>query len=165
MANNSSSRINWKEVKIFPSSSHTLEGSRTIKNYCMGGNAIVTLISPSGEHHSYYIRAPWKEDKGDFASDIRFVYHKEKHNRWKYVGEIFNDGTRFKRTKSSCYWEENKVFKGAAYIVKMMNRDFPTSMVLKHGGCCSRCGRELTDPVSIERGLGPKCHRILSHGL
>lgn len=26
-----------------------------------------------------------------------------------------------------------------------------------HSGRCSKCGRELTDPVSIENGLGPVC--------
>jgi hypothetical protein len=34
-------------------------------------------------------------------------------------------------------------------------------------GKCSRCGAELTDPVSVERGIGPECvkcvawHRIV----
>lgn len=157
------SKINWKEVRTYPQSSHTLEGSRNIKDYCMGGNAIVTLTSPTKIHHTYYIRAPWKEDKNDFSNDIRFVYHRESNGRWSYVGEICNDGTKFRKTKSSRYWQHDKIFKGAVYIVKMMNYDFDTPMKLHHEGCCSRCGKQLTDPISIERGLGPKCYRILSH--
>ena len=30
-----------------------------------------------------------------------------------------------------------------------------------HQGVCSHCGRVLTDPKSIERGIGPKCYEIL----
>ena len=26
-----------------------------------------------------------------------------------------------------------------------------------HEGCCGRCGRLLTDPESVERGIGPEC--------
>ena len=158
-----SSKINWKEVRTYPESSHVLIGSQTIRDYCMGGNAIVTLASPTHVHHTYYIRAPWKEDKDEFASDIRFVYHKERNGRWTYVGEICNNGTKFRKTKSSRYYETDKIFKGAAYVVKMMNRDFETPMILQHEGCCSRCGKRLTDPVSIQRGLGPNCYRILNH--
>lgn len=25
-------------------------------------------------------------------------------------------------------------------------------------GCCSNCGKELTDPISLERGIGPDCY-------
>lgn len=164
MANNFN-KIKWNEVKLYPSSSHVLEGSDNIKRYCMGGNAIVTLTSPTKVHHSYYIRAPWKEDKEQFASDIRFVYHRERNGRWVYVGEICNNGTKFRKTKSSRYWKHDRVFKGAVYIVKMMNYDFDTPMVLQHEGCCARCGRQLTDPISIERGLGPKCYGILKNGV
>lgn len=31
--------------------------------------------------------------------------------------------------------------------------------VLAAGGLCRRCGRQLTDPVSVARGVGPECVR------
>lgn len=155
------SKINWREVKKYPLSAHRLEGKEAIKNYCMGGNAIVTLTSPSNVHYSYYIRSPWMEDKDDFNKDIRFVYVMNSSNKWMYVGELCNNGSAFRKTKNSQYWEDSPEFKGMQYVVKMMNKDFNTPMILQHEGCCSRCGRRLVDPVSIERGLGPKCYNLL----
>lgn len=35
---------------------------------------------------------------------------------------------------------------------------------LWHHGECSMCGRALTDPKSIERGIGPVCYEALSRG-
>lgn len=152
---------NWSEVKTFPLSAHRLIGAKVIKDYCMGGNAIVTLTSPTKVHHTYYIRAPYKEDKADFTSDVRFVYALAEEDQWKYVGQLLKDGTIFRATKNSVYGTASQVFKGVKYLVKMMNSDFDTPMMLQHEGCCSKCGRRLTDPVSIERGIGPKCYKLL----
>jgi hypothetical protein len=33
----------------------------------------------------------------------------------------------------------------------------PGSVDVLHSGRCGRCGRTLTTPDSIERGLGPEC--------
>ena len=35
--------------------------------------------------------------------------------------------------------------------------DMPKQLEFWHEGRCARCARPLTDPVSIERGLGPEC--------
>lgn len=157
-------RINWKEVQMFPLSAHVLKGPEAIKNYCMSGNAIVTMTSPSGTHYTYYIRAPWQDDKNDFEGDVRFVYCLGTDGRWFYVGGLYKNGTLFRSTRNSSVSMDSPSFKGALYLVKMMNRDFETPMVVQHEGACGRCGRRLTDPVSIERGIGPKCYSFLTNG-
>ena len=154
-------KINWREVRKYPLSAHRLQGKENIKNYCMGGNAIVTLTSPSNIHYSYYIRSPWMEDKDEFRKDVRFVYVMNSSNRWIYLGELCNNGQIFRKTYSSQFDVDTNEFKGMMYVVKMMNRDLNTPMILQHEGCCSRCGRRLVDPISIERGLGPKCFNLL----
>ncbi len=135
-------KINWDQVCMFPEEAHRLEGSKVIKEYCMGGNAIVTLSSPSGVHHSYYIRAPWRDDKDEFEDDVRFVYVLDSVGSWKYVGGLYNNGRLFRTTYNSWYTKESPEFKGMQYIVRMMNSDFHTSMVLQHEGCCARCGKK-----------------------
>lgn len=35
--------------------------------------------------------------------------------------------------------------------------EMPDQLEFWHEGRCAACGRVLTDPVSIERGLGPEC--------
>jgi hypothetical protein len=39
---------------------------------------------------------------------------------------------------------------------------FEAQAELAEADLCGRCGRELTDPVSIERGLGPDCFGALT---
>ena len=34
-----------------------------------------------------------------------------------------------------------------------------TSIEIFHDGRCGRCGRQLTDPTSVETGLGPYCRK------
>lgn len=149
---------------MFPLSSHRLRGAENIKRYCMSGNAIVTLTSPTGVHYTYYIRAPWQEDKDDFTSDVRFVYVLGTEGRWKYVGGLYGDGTYFRSTQNSSISSRSPVFRGVIYLVKMMNIEFETPMIVQHEGVCGRCGRRLTDPISIERGIGPKCRNLLYNG-
>lgn len=156
--------INWKEVQLYPLSAHRLVGAKSIKEYCMGGNAIVTLTSPTGVHYTYYIRAPWQDDKEEFTKDVRFVYALGAEQKWFYIGGLYKNGTSFRSTKNSTVSGRSPVFKGVVYLVKMMNRDFDTPMIVQHEGCCSRCGRRLTDPISIERGIGPKCYTMLYNG-
>ena len=70
---------------------------------------------------------------------------------------------------------DNIVHKGAKGIssasksVKVLNwamavingyKDLPAGYDTKHSGSCGRCGRELTDPESIKRGLGPTCAEL-----
>lgn len=151
--------INWREVKMYPESSYELRDRNVIREYCLGGKAIVTLLSPTGKYHSYYICTPWMEDKDEFSDTIRFVYVLNKLHRWVYLGELCNDGQFFRKTKNSKYMSGSEEFKGMVYIVKLMNKDVKTPMKLYHAGCCSRCGRKLTDPISIERGFGTKCYK------
>jgi len=46
-------------------------------------------------------------------------------------------------------------------MIKKDLRELEASAKLKHGACgygiCARCGRTLTNPESIARGLGPEC--------
>ena len=158
------SKINWSEVQKYPESAHRLVGAKNIKNYCMSGNAIVTLTSPTGVHYSYYIRAPWMKDKDEFDSDIRFVYVFGSEAKWNYLGELSHNGLKFRVTRNSYHADCSPEFKGMLYIVRMMHRDFETPMILQHEGCCGRCGRRLIDPVSIERGIGPKCYNLIYGG-
>src|ERR1019366_4832357 len=38
----------------------------------------------------------------------------------------------------------------------------PANLEVWHEGKCGRCGRKLTVPESIERGIGPECERLMA---
>ena len=136
-----------------------LTGSNRIKNYIMGGHGVVTLISDvSGVHHTYSFQAPQNKKQGD---DVMFISTLINGSEWNYVG-MYRNGA-FKLTAKSKYGTDTSIVKGVAYIFKLMlNPDFHDDrMHLLHEGICSRCGRPLTNPASIELGIGPTCYSKL----
>lgn len=54
-------------------------------------------------------------------------------------------------------WEAAPEEGPAGYPRKEIQNRFSVLAEFWHSGRCSKCGRELTDPVSIENGLGPVC--------
>jgi len=138
-----------------------LIGSKVIDQYIRGGKGAVTLKSPSGKHYSYQFRYPVKEQRGEFPRGTMFVYVLVGHRTWQYVGMLKSD-RKLHHTRASKFSVDSEIFKGARYIVKMMNFDFDTPMTLMHQGVCSVCGRKLTSPKSIPLGIGPRCLKNLA---
>lgn len=51
------------------------------------------------------------------------------------------------------------------WVMKILNHKNLTLIAAQMGGetgVCALCGRELTDPESVERGIGPVCYGKLS---
>lgn len=144
-------------VKMYPQSSCELIGNEIIKNYLLGGKAVVTLESPSGEHHTYAVNQPNSPDI--FPDGTFFIYCQIDSGLWLYVGMI-EDRYSFRLTRASNWGYDSKIVKGARYIVRMMNGlPYDSRMKLYHAGVCSVCGRQLTTPKSIKLGIGPKCRK------
>lgn len=143
--------------KINESSRCQLNTSEAIRNYIFGGRGVVTLLSPSGEHHTYAFRKPKRDD--EYPEDVLFVYALHDKQKLFYIGMIENG--RFRLTKASRFLPDTPIVKGARYIMKMSTFDMETPMKLYHEGICARCGRPLTNPDSIEIGIGPKCRGMI----
>lgn len=143
-------------LKIYHENSCKLSDSSCIRNYIYGGKGIVTLLSPSGDHHTYMFKKPLNEDV--FPDDVLFVYAVHDKSKLFYIGMI--EQGKFRLTKASRFLNDTPIVKGARYIMRMMNEpDLNTPMELYHEGMCSICGRPLTNPKSIKLGIGPKCRR------
>lgn len=145
-----------KEVKTYHENSHILRNMIDISNYIHGGHGVVTLVAPDGVYHTYMFKKPYGTDK--FKDGTLFAYCLEGKNRCNYVGMW--DTRNFRKTTNSEYEEDTDQFRGARYIIYMSLKDFNTPMKLYHEGVCCRCGRPLTTPESIERGMGPVCMNI-----
>lgn len=145
--------------KIHHEFSCKLDDCKTIREYCLGGRGVVTLLSPkTGVHHTYYFQRPRNRDS--FPEDVRFVYAVHDGNKLFYIGMI--EMGRFRLTRNSRFTDYNEITKGARYIMKMMNDPkYLTNMELYHEGVCSVCGRPLTSPKSLKTGIGPRCRKYL----
>jgi len=50
------------------------------------------------------------------------------------------------------------IFSGKAVVtLTSTSGNIPAALTIQHNDACGRCGRELTDPISVATGLGPIC--------
>lgn len=145
-------------MELNPSMSHELVGQESIVKYIMDGYGVVTLKSHTGVHHTYEFKAPKNRKEGD---DTMFVKTLIAGGEWVYVG-MYKD-KNFHLTKASKFSLQSPIVKGIYFIMKLMFKPGFTDerMHLYHEGICSRCGRPLTNPESIEFGIGPVCREMI----
>jgi len=123
------------------------------KPYILGGNATITVVSKeSGTRFTYRIRA--KEVDNDrtlhFVSVLRGP---ENTSDYTFLGTVFPDGN-YRHGSRSKVAADAPSAKAFAWLWTHLDSD---KIEIWHSGACSRCGRKLTTPESIERGLGPVC--------
>lgn len=98
-----------------------------------------------------FIDVPQSGD-GGFNDKVGTLY--PAHSEMRSAGMFWPDRTA-DPARVWCAWRILEICAGLAE----METDSYEIMVATH---CYRCGRELTEPESIEAGLGPKCRGIVS---
>lgn len=149
-------------------SEHQFKSLADAKAFALAGNAILTIQSAkTGTHFTFKIQAP-KEVPGrdPFASDIRFVKVLAGGNadegNWSYLGMI--QGRSFRLTKGSRAGAESPSVKAFTWFWTVLQTEAvaPNQLIIRHENHCGRCGRTLTHPESIDRGIGPECAQLMS---
>jgi hypothetical protein len=131
-----------------------LDGAQAIKDYVLAGNATITLRSAkTGIRYTFNIRKPREREVMRISLLIG-------PDRYAEIGSMTPEGGnlqlpgRFKGqdgytapalTAFRWFWER-----------VMAAQDLP-NLEVWHEGVCGRCGRQLTVPESIQRGIGPEC--------
>jgi hypothetical protein len=127
------------------------------KNYILGGNATVTLVSKrTGDRFTYRVRrAPPRagQSEDQLPYFVSVLTGPDNQRDYQFIGTIFPDETYRYSYKSQLSNEAPSV-KAWDWTWHNLNTD---RVEVWHEGRCSMCGRALTDPASIERGLGPRC--------
>jgi hypothetical protein len=125
-----------------------------------GGNAIFTVGNDKGEHYTFKIRQPKGENKPFF---VNLLTGPNNTGDYTYMG-IYNPQKKkvYLTTKSKYTYESTpvKVINWAINIVAM-DKNLPAGYTIQHEGKCCRCGRTLTTPESVEKGIGPECEKML----
>lgn len=121
--------------------------------FVKGGKAVFTVVSKkTGTRFTYRLRES-KDGMVKFGS-VR------KGPSYDYLGyfktHFFGDG--IKTSAKSTHQVGSPEFAALAFTVSMLNQGhIHPAMEFWHEGKCGCCGRALTDPVSIARGIGPDC--------
>lgn len=129
-----------------------INNAQDIKDFVFAGKAHFTLRSAkTGTRFTYKVRKS-DDDKLFFVSILNGP---DNYTNYVYAGIIFADKPNILRwTKKSKVTKDSPAFKAATWFFQNMSSK---NVEFYHEGKCGRCGRKLTVPESIERGLGPVC--------
>lgn len=121
--------------------------------YIFGADAVFTLVNPlTGSRFTYRVRGR-DADGGGQLFFVQVLTGPNNREDYQFLGTVFPDG-RYAHGKKSPLRPDAPSAKGWQWLLR--NMEDPRVEVW-HEGKCSACGRALTDPASIERGLGPVC--------
>lgn len=136
-----------------------LENDR-IKQFVLGGNATITIESgKTGKHFTYKIRRSENDDNLYFIKNLR---GSDNENDYVYVGCFYADTKKFVVAKS---YRDREVdswptsIRAIRYLFNNLDK-VPDILHVYHEGRCCRCGRMLTTPESIRKGIGPECEKL-----
>lgn len=128
-----------------------------IKDFIFAGNATFTVVSEAtGVRFTYRVR---QSDDGRVYF-VKVLVGPDNESSYAYAGIIRNNGgpRTFTTTRASKVGKDAPSVKGFEWLLRRLNADEePNGAEVWHEGRCGRCGRTLTVPESIARGIGPTC--------
>ncbi len=120
--------------------------------FLLGGRASFNLVNATtGEKVTYYVSL--SKCKNYYAVDTL-----GKDGSKVYIGLIRHKRLFLKTRDEAIAAQFHKAIKGMRWLLgKLVSKETIEGMEMYHLGLCARCGRELSDLESIERGFGPSC--------
>lgn len=133
------------------------------KDFVLAGNATFTVKNTeTGGRFTFKVKKHEVKTDQDGKRILHFVKvltGSDNTNDYTYIGTIY-DQERFTLTLNSKVREDAVSYKAFDYIWKCLRGPgLPPKVKFYHEGRCCRCGRALTVPESIEKGIGPECER------
>jgi hypothetical protein len=126
--------------------------------YILGGHAIVTLVSrKTGARFTYRIKAP---AEGDNIRFVAVLMGPDNGADYVYLGQIYTRDRYYMRGRKSTIDAAAPSAMAFAWSwFHLRDGKLPEDLEVWHEGTCGRCGRRLTTPESIAKGMGPECAR------
>jgi hypothetical protein len=153
-------------------SDHRFSTIQDARAFALAGNALLTLKSlKSGQHFTFKVSSPSaekQEAKGFTPEAVWFVKvlssGSADEGDFTYLGMIKNN--EFFATRASTRMQTAPCFKAFQWFFALgsytqVDPFMPKDLEIRHECKCGRCGRTLTDPLSIDTGYGPECRQIL----
>jgi hypothetical protein len=137
------------------------------RNFFLGGKATFTVQNNStGEHRTYKIRKPeptpqWPNP----AWFVKVMHGTDNENHYRYVGKLNPTTGAVELTRASKFAEDSATVKSTRWVMgRVINQtQIPDCIDIRHSGRCGRCGKTLTEPKSLDCGLGPCCRKALGY--
>lgn len=129
---------------------HRMTNPQDIARFITGGRAYFTLRSTkTGTRFTYKSKQPKDKSPVHFFSIMV-------GNEYLYAGMLKNGN--FGQTAKSKVSPVETSYQALEWsLERILGGHMPGTLEFWHEGRCACCGRRLTDPVSIARGIGPEC--------
>ena len=144
---------------------HQLTSAEDARRFTFAGNARLTLVSKrTGERFTYRVRSP--REAGKVSHFVSVLSGPDNETSYSYMGHYYSDDRdagRFRHGLKSRIAQDAPSAKAWTWFdAKVLGRGaMPETLEIWHEGRCGRCGRALTVPESIERGIGPECAGLM----
>lgn len=126
--------------------------------YALAGHATLTMSSlKTGARYTFKISRARNRETGELkdAWFVALLSGPDNEGDYQYVGLL--NGT-FQLTARSKFTPDSVPVRAFQFFWKHVSAgQMPPQMEVRHEGSCGRCGRKLTVPESIDRGIGPEC--------
>lgn len=125
------------------------------KRFFSAGRAVFTVDNGKGQHYTYRIG----HSKPEQPLFVGLLTGPNNEADYTYLGIYNPESHQVRLTAKSRYTEETAPVKVIRWAIKQVveGKPLPEGYSVKHEGKCCRCGRTLTTPESVERGIGPEC--------
>jgi hypothetical protein len=135
------------------------------RRYITAGRATVTLVSEAtGTRFTYRVSTPRDKETGEPVTDgtlmVGLLTGPDNTASYTWLGRIARNILWIgrKNPKPGDISKDAPSAKAIDYVWRHLLRgQMPPKAQIWHEGSCGRCGRKLTVPESVERGIGPDC--------
>lgn len=151
--------------------------SNVTKQFVLAGRSIFTIEIPEDfrtrnnlkPHYTFRVDHKAANGKWNETWFVKYLTGPDNTRDYSYLGMLNVETGQVRTTTKSDLNYDN-------LIMKLLNRTlaliwagdvspmFEKKFDLHHEGRCGRCGRVLTTPESIQRGIGPECWSNMNGG-
>ena len=137
-----------------------VENAKHILDFITAGKAIFTIESArTGKWFTYKVIAPKEQNPSKPVFWVKLMTGTDNQTSYSYLGTIFSK--EFKLTKKSKITSDALGYKAVDFFFRNIFAGKSHEEInFYHMGICGRCGRPLTTPESVSRGIGPICAGI-----
>jgi len=140
------------------------------KNFFSGGRALFTVSKENGPKYTFRIDCKLDHTRKQFEKNgpyfVKVFKGTENNNykHYKYLGLYNSNIGKVFLTGKSLFSSNSVEFKTVNWAISTIfnGLPIPNGYFIQHEGKCSKCGRVLTTPESINNGIGPECFKQLS---
>lgn len=134
------------------------------KEFVLAGDAIFTVENGKGEHYTFKVEKKAAEKNYPDTWFVRTMTGTDNVEHYSYLGILDAEYGGVRLTRASKFAEDDVRTRVVRWALSKIwaQGTIPEGYAIRHNGFCGRCGRVLTNPESLDTGIGPECAKIMA---